>query len=215
MTGPRCGLMGALPAPERRQAARILRNAERVVLTAGERLPAARLVPAVVVVVRQGLVATVALAADDRRPVITALAGRESVLVPPRTGEVLLALDDSNLTLLGGAVYARLLGVPTAADTIARGLADAVRRARETLELFGSVSHTTRLREQLIQLARAHGRVRADGILIDLPLTHELLAWMVGSARETVTTTLGRLEDDGFVARTGRRYVLNFPPDAL
>ena len=108
-----------------------------------------------------------------------------------------------------------LLALPGAADVIVRGLSDAVHGGQDAIALFGSVSHPDRVRAKMIQLARAHGRVRPDGILIDIPLTHELLAWMVGSARETVTAALGRLELEGFVSREGRRYLLNIPADLL
>jgi CRP-like cAMP-binding protein len=44
-----------------------------------------------------------------------------------------------------------------------------------------------RVRQKLLQFARAHGRVASDGVHLDLPLTHELIAQTTGSARETVT----------------------------
>ena len=46
-------------------------------------------------------------------------------------------------------------------------------------------------------------------IVIDLPLTHELLAKLVGAARPSVTTALGGLADRGLVARDGRAWVLS------
>jgi CRP/FNR family transcriptional regulator len=71
------------------------------------------------------------------------------------------------------------------------------------------------VRDKLIQLAREHGRVRRDGVLLDFPLTHELLGEMVGSARETVTRALDELEEEGFVTRRGRSYRLNVAPEVL
>ena len=68
---------------------------------------------------------------------------------------------------------------------------------------------------KLLQLARAHGKVVRDGVRLDLPLTHELLGEMVGSARETVTWALAELSKEGFVAREGRSYRLIVPPDLL
>jgi CRP/FNR family cyclic AMP-dependent transcriptional regulator len=65
------------------------------------------------------------------------------------------------------------------------------------------------------QLARAYGSVSPRGVVLDLPLTHGLLAWMVGSARETVTVALARLAAEGFVTREGRRYRLNVSADTL
>ncbi|HSP74458.1 MAG TPA: helix-turn-helix domain-containing protein, partial [Gaiellaceae bacterium] len=67
----------------------------------------------------------------------------------------------------------------------------------------------------LLQLARDHGRVAARGIRLDLPLTHELLADMIGSSRETVTMALAELQREGFVSRSGRFYRLDVAPDEL
>jgi CRP-like cAMP-binding protein len=47
--------------------------------------------------------------------------------------------------------------------------------------------------------------------MINLRMTHEDLANMIGTSRETVTTQLKRLEQMGFVARQGRRIILNKP----
>jgi CRP-like cAMP-binding protein len=94
-------------------------------------------------------------------------------------------------------------------------MADAVRSAQARLAVFGSVSPHERVREQLLELARRHGRVRSDGVLLDLPLTHKMLAWMVGLARKTVTVAVGRLEQDRFLTRTARGYLLDVPAESL
>jgi CRP-like cAMP-binding protein len=71
------------------------------------------------------------------------------------------------------------------------------------------------VREKLTELARAHGRVGTDGIRLDFPLTHDLLAEMTASARETVTRALDELHREGFVQRNGRTYSVHVSPDAL
>jgi CRP-like cAMP-binding protein len=48
-----------------------------------------------------------------------------------------------------------------------------------------------------------------------LPLSHTLLADMVGSSRETVTRSLDELRRDGFVARQGHTYRLLVSPDCV
>ena len=48
---------------------------------------------------------------------------------------------------------------------------------------------------------------------MDLPLTHELLGQTVGSARETVTSALRTLEQEGFLIREGRLYQLMISPE--
>jgi hypothetical protein len=203
-----------LAAVERRAAAPLLAGAPRLRLGPGERAAGAAMHNAVVAVVEEGLVATAADRAGRRR-VVFALAGPECLLAPPRAGEVLLGIEDSVVVLIAEQVYGELLLLPGAADALTRGLVDESRRYHEALAVFGSVSPVERVRERLAQLARAHGRVSGTGIVLDLPLTHELLAWMVGSARETVTVALARLADEGFVAREGRRYRLNVPAETL
>jgi CRP-like cAMP-binding protein len=72
-----------------------------------------------------------------------------------------------------------------------------------------------RVREKLLQLARTHGRVASDGVHLDLPLTHELIAQTTGSARETVTAAIAELTREGFLVRDGRDYRLTIPPELL
>jgi CRP-like cAMP-binding protein len=50
---------------------------------------------------------------------------------------------------------------------------------------------------------------------MDFPLTHELVAEMVGSARETVTRAFEELQQERFITRQGRTYRLLVPPELL
>jgi CRP/FNR family transcriptional regulator, cyclic AMP receptor protein len=60
-----------------------------------------------------------------------------------------------------------------------------------------------RLLVQFWQLAERWGHVDRDGIAVSSPLTHELLATLVGAARPSVTTALGRLAERGLLLRSG------------
>jgi CRP-like cAMP-binding protein len=58
-----------------------------------------------------------------------------------------------------------------------------------TEELVGNLAqtrHVERVRWKLLQLARSYGQVVRDGIRIDFPVSHALLAEMIGSSPETV-----------------------------
>jgi DNA-binding IclR family transcriptional regulator len=46
--------------------------------------------------------------------------------------------------------------------------------------------------------------VRPDGVVVRLPLTHSVLATLIGSHRPTVTIALRTLADDGLLRRTSR-----------
>ena len=160
----------------------------------------------VLVTVRSGL--------EGRRSVV-ALAGAGAVLPCPGEGELLETLSAARVTVLSEEGLRELLAEPAAAEVLADALLAAVRDRQESLRSLGHVRHAERVRGKLLQLARDHGRVAARGIRLDLPLTHELLADMIGSSRETVTIALAELQREGFVSRTGRFYRLDVAPDEL
>src|SRR3712207_1420319 len=68
-----------------------------------------------------------------------------------------------------------------------------------------AVSAMPRLDERLLTvlwvLADRWGRVGPDGTTVPLPLTHAILAKLVGAQRPSVTSALKGLEDRGFVSR--------------
>jgi CRP/FNR family transcriptional regulator, cyclic AMP receptor protein len=64
----------------------------------------------------------------------------------------------------------------------------------------------------LWHLADRWGQVSGDGVRLNLDLTHELIARMVGAHRTSVTAALQKLVDDGRLARAGRTWVLLGPP---
>ena len=105
--------------------------------------------------------------------------------------------------------------MPGMATTLFRGLESALRLRRDATSYFANVHHVDRVRQKLVQLAREFGRVNPEGVRIEFPLTHDLLAEMVASARETVTRGLDELQRSGFVARDGHSYTLLISPEAL
>jgi CRP/FNR family cyclic AMP-dependent transcriptional regulator len=56
---------------------------------------------------------------------------------------------------------------------------------------------------------RALGACGRDWVTVPLPLTHALLAKLVGAARPSVTTALGRLAARSDLVRSDGRWLLN------
>ncbi len=193
----------------------LLTTCATVALPAGTRRLAAQLPEAALFTVEDGVVALIAQVEGASRRSIVATARAGSLLSPPGSGEALEAITDARLTAISPAVWPELMRVPAAARAIADGLLDELRDRQESLRHFANVRHVERVREKLLQLGRLHGRVVSGGIRLDLPLTHELLAEMIGSRRETVTFALADLTREGFVSRDGRTYVLQVSPAAL
>ena len=95
-----------------------------------------------------------------------------------------------------------------------------VRRAH-ALAFQLAVSHLklveTRLLAVLWYYADSWGRVTPEGTVLGVPLTHALLARVVGARRPSVSTALGRLHDRGLVERIehGQWLLLGDRPSEL
>lgn len=86
------------------------------------------------------------------------------------------------------------------------------RRARY-LAVTHAVTHLPRAYARLLitfwLLAERWGKVTVDGVYVTLPVTHEMLAMLIGAQRPTVTIALQRLSRSGFLARERRdRWLL-------
>jgi CRP/FNR family transcriptional regulator, cyclic AMP receptor protein len=150
-----------------------------------------------------------------RRGVVMCHGGTGALLTVPELDETLDALVVADVTLVSEATYGNLLARPNVAIVLSDALRSALRQKRDAIANFASVRPVDRVERKLLQLAREHGRVVPDGIRLDFPITHELLAEMIGSARETVSRAIDRLESTGFVVREGRSYRLQVEPEAL
>jgi CRP/FNR family cyclic AMP-dependent transcriptional regulator len=65
------------------------------------------------------------------------------------------------------------------------------------------------------ELADRWGKVRADGVYVELPLTHEILSHLAGARRPSVSAALTRLASDGRLRREGQRWILSGEPPAF
>ncbi|MGA2012709.1 MAG: helix-turn-helix domain-containing protein [Solirubrobacteraceae bacterium] len=160
------------------------------------------------------------------KPLATELVGRGDLLRPADNDGVNApipfdiawhVLQPARVAVLDPA-FARALGRwPAAAEVILKA---AVNRAH-TLAVTLAVSHLRRVDTRLLvimwYLADRWGRVRPEGVVVPLTLTHETLARLVGAQRPSVTTALRLLADEGRLVRTPERTWLlrGDPPTSL
>jgi hypothetical protein len=207
-------LLGGLDDDERKLASGVLQSCAAHRLAAGTRRRLSELGNAEALIVENGFLVVRAFPPSGRHMVVVE-AGEASILLPPSAREHLEALSDSWITTLPDSQLRDLLAIPGVAATLFRGLGTALRRRQDAASYLASVHNVDRVRQKLAQLAREFGRVKPDGIRIEFPLTHDLLAEMVASARETVTRSLDELHRGGFVVRDGHSYKLLISPEAL
>ena len=70
------------------------------------------------------------------------------------------------------------------------------------------LSNRERLTHLLLELAEQYGAPAADGIRLRIQLSHQDLANVIGSTRETVTVVLGELQQEGLITIGRRRIVI-------
>lgn len=124
--------------------------------------------------------------------------------VEPPFCEDWCVLDPVGVALLDRPAAERLARHP---GVMVRLLDQDVARSRRLVErcAIGQLPSTEeRLLVELHRLAERWGRVRRDGIAVELPLTQEVLGHLVGVRRQSVTTALGRLTGRGAVAPLAR-----------
>jgi CRP/FNR family cyclic AMP-dependent transcriptional regulator len=119
------------------------------------------------------------------------------------------ALQETETVVLDRADFIAVMrSRPEAAMAV---LAAVAQRLRETNEMAGDLAFLDvggRLAKKLLELASAHGVEGQAGILLDLQLTQEELANMVGVTRESVNRNLAVLRREGIIGGKGRRFVI-------
>jgi len=122
------------------------------------------------------------------------------------------ALGDTNVVILERSDFVAVIRTRPAA--VMSVLAVVVRRLRETDEMASDLAFLDvggRLAKKLLELAATNGVKRQDGVLLDMPITQEELANMIGVTRESVNRNLSLFRRIGLVAKEGRRFVLRDP----
>jgi CRP/FNR family transcriptional regulator, cyclic AMP receptor protein len=124
-------------------------------------------------------------------------------------------LERTRLAILNRQVVRALSAYPE----ITVGLvARAVVRAK-TLAVVLAISCVTRLEVRVLallwHLADRFGKVSPQGVVVPLPLTHQVISRLVGASRPSVSTTVKQLEDGGHIARRqgGGYLLLGEPPE--
>jgi len=132
------------------------------------------------------------LYSEDRRA-FTAIAGKNSVVA---------ALPKHTLERL-------LCAIPAFSMSFIRVLSCRLAKVEKEYAGFGHTWSYHRLAKVLLQLAEEHGVRTPRGATLSIRLTHEDLANLIGTTRETVTTQMGRFRRLGMVRREGKRLHLD------
>ena len=121
-------------------------------------------------------------------------------------------LENSLLhTLSVEQFYALVRCYPEVAEAAVRALSVRLHWYNHLTLVLGTLPAFERVCGMLLALSEHFAVNAADGLLIDLNLTHATLAAMVGVGRPFLTVTLSRLERSGHLRSARRRIVIRDP----
>jgi CRP/FNR family cyclic AMP-dependent transcriptional regulator len=119
---------------------------------------------------------------------------------PPGTTRV-EAFAQSIVCALDRTVFEDVIKkAPEVALQVIRVLARRLRAAETEIEDLALRDVPARVASLLLRVAEEYGERHDRGIRLAFRLTHQDLAHMVGSTRETVTAIMGRFRDNGLIA---------------
>src|SRR5512140_2387310 len=123
-----------------------------------------------------------------------------------------VAGTDALVTILSkGSLVELLASIPTISQNFIRLLSKRLAKVEKESGEFGHTWSYNRLSKVLLRLCEEHGKETPKGTVIPLRLTHEDLANLIGTTRETVTTQMIRFRRMGLVKRQDHSLVVNKP----
>ncbi len=129
----------------------------------------------------------------------------------PRSASAVATLDTLVLALERSDFIALLTSRPAAALSVLEVVSWRLRDADEMASDLAFLDVGARLAKKLLDLAGSHGKTVPSGTLLDLPLTQEELANMIGVTRESVNRNLGEFRRLGLMSNQGRKFVILDP----
>lgn len=151
--------------------------------------------------------------------------GREAVLAVLGSGDIFgelalfgqaqrsadaTAIEDADLISLDArSLNDAIVTHPQIATALLHVLGQRLRQSNEAFQDIAFFDVPGRVARRLADLADAHGVEAREGVMIDIALSQESLAQMVGATRESVNKALALFKRRGLVARVGRRYIVS------
>jgi CRP/FNR family cyclic AMP-dependent transcriptional regulator len=124
-------------------------------------------------------------------------------------------LEQVLLADLGTAASSRFSDSPDIFEALVKRCADRAEAVAIQRSITAHVRVDVRVLAYLWHLADRFGVVTPGAVKLDIPLTHAVLARLVGARRPTVTTALQRLIHLGYLRRDGRAFVLLGDPSSV
>ncbi|MBC5800450.1 MAG: Crp/Fnr family transcriptional regulator [Candidatus Eremiobacteraeota bacterium] len=167
-----------------------------------------------VYLVKRGKVRLARLTADGKEVTIAVLGagdvfGEEALFEQATRTTVAICMEETLVcTSKADDLFALLTSDPTLALNVAKVLSDRLGDASATMEDLAYANVSDRIMHVFVRLAGEHGIETADGIALDVRLTHADIASLIGSTRETVSLEMADLMRSGRIRNDGHHITL-------
>lgn len=167
--------------------------------------------------VQSGLVKIYRIAEDGREKTLALLGegeffGEMALFDDEPRSAIAQALEKTTLLILFRNDFLDFLGDnPAACRQMIKVLSHRLRETNAQVMDIVFRDVRSRLARTLLELSERHGVRCPLGVKIEVKLTHQELANLVGTARETVTRILAEMQDNGSLTIDGRYLVLRNP----
>ena len=127
----------------------------------------------------------------------------------PRSATV-ISMEQSSLLSINKRDFARILeNYPRMSVPMLRQLTRRVRVLTDDIASMAFLDSYSRVTRKILTLGEEMGEPTPEGnVLIDHPLTHQQLANLVGTTRETVTKILNEMKDNGLLSIRRHRITI-------
>ncbi len=126
----------------------------------------------------------------------------------PRSADV-TTTERTELLVIRRSDFVRVIeDYPVIPTRLMVTLATRLRKSDRQVAGLALLGISERISSVLLTLAEEQGEETENGIVIAKRPTHQVLASMVGTTRETVTRVMKRLADEGYIRVDGRKLII-------
>ena len=119
------------------------------------------------------------------------------------------ALDDSKICVVSKELFLKMIrSKPEFSFRLTKLIGARMQKIESRVEDLVFKDVTARLAHLLLDLAKNHGRKIPEGTFIQIKITHQEIANLIGSIRETVSAILGEFKREGWISFEGRQMTL-------
>lgn len=126
----------------------------------------------------------------------------------PNMWSAIAAHDTSMLFIASPVLRSLCERIPNLAIGLIESMAFKGRSYSAIAQMLGTRSAGERMTQVLLLLAEMYGKECADGTNIDVPITHEEIAHMVGATRQWVTAGLKKLQNENKIDAGRGRLII-------